>query len=281
MPKRYFNEQDYILDEKKQILKLRPEFHNFLLNNIKNKKGFKKFGGSSIGNILCADEKYKSEFAAFCFMSRLNLPPLQMKYINAGVAIEPKTFEVMKKALPNLDIQHIEAKDVNYDYFPKLEILGGVPDGLIPSKKMVLEMKAVGAKKQEEWEKDKNSGIPNDYKKQAQLYAYLLNYDYYSIVATYLHEEDYKEPQKVNLNERNIGQYVFKVDREKAKDDANKVIAFWKKYSQDGISPKYSLPEDADLVAFLRCKNIDEWKQLFEEWKSIGKVDKDIEFNWW
>lgn len=293
--RKFYNWQDYILDERKQTIKLTTNFHNTLLNSLGTFNGFKKFGGSSIGNVLETDS-FKSQFQAFCFMSRLSMPVLQTKYIDAGVAIEPKVFELMqnkfnemhqrdiKRGKASADSQptkviHIEAANVGYDYFKgKHDILGGVPDGLIPSKNIVVEVKTVQEKKKADWDAPNNK-VPLDYKKQAQLYAYLLGYDKYMIAAAFLKEEDYADPENFPINERYFATYPFKVDKKMAEDDANTIIEFWKRYSQLGESPKYNLTKDRDLVDYLRCHNEAEWKELFDRWKSLGKVDEDYEFN--
>ncbi|VEU76970.1 MAGa7180 family putative nuclease [Mycoplasmopsis columbina] len=271
--KRAYNGQEYFLDEKKQVLTLSPQYHYQLLDDTKIMQRFKKFGGSSIGNIFQTDA-FKSPFLAFCFIARLNLPPLQMKYINAGVALEPKVIEFLQQKFQNDEIKHIEAAEVGYDYFKNDRIIGGVPDGLIPSRKLVLELKAVGKKKRDAW---RAGNLPEDYKKQAQLYAYLLGYDYYSIVGTFLEENDYYDYDNVDF-EKQTDMFTFKVNKEMAQDDINEVKKFWTNYTQLGISPVYRLPRDNDQVEYLKCHNEEEWRELFNKWKTMGKIDEDINF---
>ncbi|MBU4690692.1 hypothetical protein KQ874_03245 [Mycoplasma sp. ES3157-GEN-MYC] len=277
MAKRKYNGVDYDLDVVNQTLKLRTQYHEDLLSKPAG-KGFKKFGGSSIGNIFETDS-FKGQFLAFLHMARLAPPIFVKKYVKAGEAVEPMVFDLMKKKFPKLDIEHIEASKVGYDYFKEThDIVGGVPDGLIPSKKIVLEMKAVQAKKQAIWEQNNNLNVPLDYRKQAELYAYLLGYPRYSIVATYLEEGDYEKPELIDLNQRNIAQYMFDVDQNKARDDLETIVKFWKYYSRTGISPKYDARRDAKVVEYLMCHNEQEWEELFNKWKRFGDVDEDIEF---
>lgn len=278
--RKYYNGVDYELDEKLQVVKLKPEFHRKLLNKqLWGKKGFKKFGGSSIADVLETDS-FKSNFAAFCHMAHLKMPVLVQKYVKAGIAIEPKIFEVMKKHFSNKEIIHLEAADYNFDYFnDKYEYLQGVPDGIMPNEKIVLEMKTVNEKKADIWGQPGKEvlSVPLDYRKQAQLYAYLLGYDRYSIVATFLKEEDYLEPENFPIEKRMIRQYMYKVDKNIAEDDIKKTIDFFKKYSTLGISPVYNPIRDRDQVEFLKCHNEKEWKDLLEQWKQVGKADKDYE----
>lgn len=274
----FYNGDYYVVDEKSQVVRLMPKFHNELLNGDPRFVGFKKFGGSSIADIFETDN-FKSQFNAFCHMTRLKMPVLQMKYIRAGVILEPKIFEYLDKIFgKKLDIEHIEAKQVDYDYFKDVEKIGGIPDGLIKSKKMVLEIKTVNEKKYPYWTANNNAGVPIDYRKQAQLYARLLNYKTYSIVALFLQDGDYDDPAGVNLTKRRMQNFNYKVNNAEADDDIKKIIKFYDYYSLSGQSPKYDLIKDADQVEYLKCRNRQEWKNLFERWKKEGKVDEDIDF---
>ncbi|UUM18997.1 MAGa7180 family putative nuclease [Mycoplasma sp. 1018B] len=276
LKKRAYNGKEYILDEENQVVRLSKDYHLKLLNSTNKFECFKKFGGSSIGDIFLTDN-FKSHFSAFCFIARLKMPALQLKYIKAGIELEPKVIEYLKSIWENETIEHIEASKVDYDYFKEQNIIGGVPDGLIKNKKIVLELKAVGAKKRKEWENE-NNNIPEDYKKQAQLYAHLLGYNHYMIVGTFLNENDYENTHLVDFKTQTQG-FLFKVNHEQAKDDIKVIKEFWLKYTQLGISPQYRLDRsDNDLVNYLKCHNENEWKELFNLWKEQGKIDEEIKF---
>ncbi|WP_029512985.1 MAGa7180 family putative nuclease [Mycoplasmopsis iners] len=271
--KRFYNGSEYFLDEHSQTLRLSNEYHQKLLDESNKWTRFKKIGGSSLGDVFETDA-FKSRFKAFCFISRLSMPALQMKYINAGVQLEPKVIDFLRTKLPKVEIQHIEAEKCGYDYFQDDRIIGGVPDGLIPQVKTVLELKAVGAKKEASW---LDSKMPEDYKKQAQLYAYLLGYTHYALVGTFLNEEDYYDTNRVNFNKQ-TQMFTFQVNKAVAEDDINEIKKFWLEYTQKGVSPQYKLPRDTDLVDYLRCRNEQEWEALFNKWKILKKVDEDIKF---
>ncbi|QBF34509.1 hypothetical protein EG856_01015 [Mycoplasmopsis phocirhinis] len=276
---RKYNGRDYVLDTVEQVVRLKKEYHENLLNNKPGSfTGFKKFGGSSIGNIFETDA-FKGQFLAFLHMARLSMPIFKKKYVRAGEAVEPKVFKVLKERFPDLDIQHIIASQVGYDYFKgHHEILGGVPDGLIPSKKIVLEMKSVQAKKQEIWEQNNNMNVPLDYRAQAELYAYLLGYKAYSIIAVFLEDQDYEDPENIDIYKRNIAQYNFKIDEIRAKKSADEIVKFWTDYSRIGVSPRYDLRRDNKVIQYLECHNEQEWENLFNQWKKEGDIDEDIEF---
>lgn len=75
------------------------------------------------------------------------MPVLSKKYINAGVVLEPKIFDVLRSSFKGLEIQNFVASEVEYDYFKGIDdVISGVPDGYIPSKKIILEIKTAGEK---------------------------------------------------------------------------------------------------------------------------------------
>lgn len=272
--RKYYNGVHYNVDEINQTVSLSFNFHKELLSFSKW-KGYKKLGGSSIPDVLQTDN-FKTQFNAFCHISRIKMPILKRKYVNAGTIIEPMVFDALRSMHPDVEIENYRAEDYEYDFFKgKDDILGGVPDGYIPSKKTVLEIKTSGEKKMSEWEKE----VPPAYRKQAQLYASLMNVDKYAIVVTFLRDEegDYDNPENYPIKKRNIRIYFFKVNPEEAKDDIQKIKEWYKEYTKKGISPKYNLTVDGDLVDYLKCKNEYEWQKLLNKWKLLGKADLDAQ----
>ncbi|UWV93725.1 hypothetical protein NW062_07565 [Mycoplasmopsis cynos] len=58
-----------------------------------------------------------------------------------------KIFDVLRSQFKNLEIQNYVVADVGYDYFSGIDdVISGVPDGYIPSKKTILEIKTAGEK---------------------------------------------------------------------------------------------------------------------------------------
>ena len=114
------------------------DFHNKLLNkNLWNKFGFKKIGGSSVGDVLETDD-FKSQFAAFARMSWIGLPILDRKYVDAGIDIEPKVVEAIEDKL-NLKVETFDPAKYNFDYFAdKDDVIGGLTDGFIRDKKIII-----------------------------------------------------------------------------------------------------------------------------------------------
>lgn len=269
IPKRHFyNNKDYFLDFEKKILILDPEFHEKLLNKkLWNRFGFKKIGGSSVGDVLAVD-KYKSQFQAFCRIAWCSLPILDKKYVNAGIKIEPKVVAALKETL-KVDIEQFPPEKYNFDYFEdKDEIIGGIPDGYINEKKIIIEIKTTGEKNYEQW---KQFGIPAGYLKQAQIYTYLMGVKKFWIVAAFLKEEDYLNPDQFPIKQRKLKNYPYILNEAQVLDDINTIKEWYKKYTKLGYSPAWDEEKDSDLIEYLKCENEQQYLELLEKWKIEGK----------
>ncbi|VEU59229.1 MAGa7180 family putative nuclease [Mesomycoplasma neurolyticum] len=270
--RKYYNGQHYFIDKEKKVLILEHNFFETLKKNKGNWNGFKKIGGSSLGDVLLTDS-FKSHFLAFVRISKLDMPILDKKYINAGIAIEPKVIKVIEKKLKK-KVTVYPPQNYQYDYFKdKDDIVGGIPDGYIEDLKLLIEIKTTQLKNLEKWEKDE---IPLSYLKQAQLYSYLMGVNEFAIVATFLKDEDYLKPENFPIEQRHIKVYKYKLNKSQVEDDIEKIKKWYKKYTEKGVSPKYDLKNDGDLLEYLECKNEAEWAELIDKWKKIGKI-KDIE----
>lgn len=266
--RKYYNNVHYKLDKETQTLTLLPDFHNLLLNKgLPFGRGFKKVGGSSLGDVLLTDG-FKSQFAAFCNISNLGLPVLDEKYIKAGIAIESKVIELIKETSKK-EVETFPPEKYNYDYFAdKDDVIGGIPDGYIPETKMVLEIKTTGEKNYDNWVK---YGPPLAYRKQAAQYTYLMGVKEFSIVGTFLKEEDYLHPEDYPIRERKTRNWKFEINLNEVQDDIAKIKEFYKKWTTEGTSPKYNPVIDADLLQWLECTNDEEWEQLKNKWIEVGK----------
>ncbi|WPB54722.1 hypothetical protein SAM46_01010 [Mycoplasmopsis verecunda] len=259
MPRKYFNKKDYTIDYKNQVLILSDELYSKLHSNNQFDK-YKKMGGSSIADILIKDA-FKNEFSAFCHITRLKLPVLTQKYVHAGVVLEPRIFDYLREKMPNVSIENYEAAAYNYDFFASDPIIGGVPDGFLPSKNMILEIKTAQEKKKDVWEKE---GVDPSYRKQAQLYSYLKGADSYAIVALFLKPElgDYEQPEEIDLAQRHMKTYPFKLNKQDALDDIKKIKDWYNFYTNTKTSPKFDLSINADQLEYLECASMEEWSNF-------------------
>lgn len=278
--RKYYNWVHYIVDSKSKQVRLLPEFFNSLSTaGVGGRNGFKKLGGSSIGDVLDMGG-FSSPFKAWTNYVRIGLPVLDRKYVDAGIHIEPKVIELLKQKNPDKVIFGIKAEDYGYDYVKTLDnsvtrsnpdikkYIGGVPDGFNQTDNAVIEIKTSGEKNIEKWQAN---GLPANYLRQAQYYAYLMEASRYAIVATFLKEEDYVDTHNYPINDRKKKVYTYTTNVAQASDDVRKSIEWYKKYVETGISPEFDPVSDSDVIEWLECRNEEEWLKLKDKWKAIGK----------
>ncbi|MXR06049.1 MAGa7180 family putative nuclease [Mesomycoplasma flocculare] len=266
--RKFYHKKDYFIDYEKQVLILEKSFHTKLLNKeFGFKTGFKKIGGTLIGEVLGLDN-FSSPFRAFVKISKLDMPILDRKYIDAGIAIEPLVIKAISEKL-KMEIETFPAEKFNYDYFKEDSVIGGVPDGFIAKTNTIIEIKTTGVKNFQKWGK-KGENLPQKYIKQAQLYSFLKKADKFAIVATFLEDLDYIDPSNFPIENRHIKAYSFNVNSQQVLDDITKIKEWYDYHTKLGTSPKFSAVIDAQILEYLSCENEEEWKNLWEKWtKSI------------
>lgn len=265
----FYNNKHYVIDREKKTVKLLPEFFEQLSKKqLWGKFGFKKVGGSSIGDVLEVDQ-FKSQFAAFCRLAWIGMPIMDRKYVDAGIAIEPKVVEAIEQ-MSGKKVSTYDPKEYQFDFFKgKDDVLGGLLDGFIEEDNLVIEIKTTGEKNLANWNK---WGVPQAYHKQSQLYAYMMNSPRYSIVATFLKEQDYLDPENYPIKERKIKNWTFDVDIKKAEDDIKKVKDWYYKVTASGESPQWDDQKDRDLLLWLEPTSPQEWELLKLKWIDAGKI---------
>ncbi|MBG0730920.1 MAGa7180 family putative nuclease [Mycoplasma sp. 'Moose RK'] len=262
--RKFYHKKDYFIDFEKQVLVLEKSFHEKLLaKKFAFNTGFKKIGGSLIGEVLGLDN-FSSPFRAFVKIAKLDMPILDTKYIDAGVAIEPLVIAAIFEKT-GFEIETFPPEKYNYDYFKEDPILGGIPDGFIKKTNTIIEVKTTGIKNLEKWGK-KGENLPQKYLKQAQLYSFLKKAKNFAIVATFLEDSDYENPQNFPIRKRPIRTYAFKVNEEQVLDDIQKIKKWYENFTQLGISPRFDPILDAKILEYLSCENQEEWKNLYENW---------------
>ncbi|ENY54181.1 Hypothetical protein MALK_0770 [Metamycoplasma alkalescens 14918] len=269
----HYNNKHYTINYQNKTIKLNDDYHQKLLAIKPGEfSGFRKITGSALGDILKLTP-FNSEFAAFARIANFSMPILDRKYVNAGIALEPKIINKIEQKY-NFKIERFEGSKYNFDYFKENELFGGLPDGYLKDQNLIIEIKTVGAKKFDLWN---NSNINLAYIKQAQLYSYLIKAKKFTIVAAFLEEEDYANPELVDINQRKIKNWFFDVNEKQVLDDMKKCENWYKKYTSLGISPKWNEQIDGDLIKYLECENFEQWKFLYLEWVKIGKAIPEYE----
>lgn len=226
-------------------------------------KKTKKITGTRFATILGLNP-WSTAFEMWCAVTKTYEVPFEDTiYTVAGKIIEPKQASYMEQSY-GLDI--VRPSDVwgeDYfkktygDFFPDSKHLGGMWDYLLKSEdgehiEAVLEMKTT--KRAEDWSKD----VPEYYALQAALYAYLLGVDDVIMVASFLEDNDYKNPDAYVPNASNTITVEFKVS-ERYPDFADKVTTvekWWADYVDTGVSPEYDEKKDAEILAALRTNTL-------------------------
>lgn len=225
-------------------------------------KKTKKVTGTRFATILGLNP-WSTEFEMWCAITKtFELPFEDTIYTKAGKAIEPKQADYMKKSYGMDIITPTDRYGKDYfnktwgDFFPESKHFGGMwdylgvdEDGTVDT---VLEMKTT--KRSEDWAND----IPEYYALQAALYAYLLGVDNVIMVASFLEEKDYENPEQYKPSVKNTITKEFKVS-ERYPDFADKVSRvekWWKDHVDSGISPVYDERKDAEILKALRTNSL-------------------------
>nr|DAD71004.1 MAG TPA: Exonuclease [Siphoviridae sp. ct5d86] len=233
-------------------------------------KKCKKITGTRFATILGLNP-WSTEFEMWCAITKTYEKPFEDTiYTIAGKTIEPKQAEYMEKSY-GMDI--VRPSDVwgeNYfsktygDFFPRHKHLGGMWDYLLKGEdgkvEAVLEMKTT--KRVEDWEND----IPDYYALQAALYAYLYGVDQVIMVASFLNDKDYDEPDQYVPNINNTITVEFKVSERYPNfaDTVAKVEQWWVDHVDTGVSPQYDEVKDADILKALRTNTVSDTDDISE-----------------
>lgn len=248
-------------------------------------KKTKKVTGTRFATILGLNP-WSTEFEMWCAITKtFELPFEDTIYTKAGKAIEPKQADYMKKSYGMDIITPTDRYGKDYfnktwgDFFPESKHFGGMwdylgvdEDGTVDT---VLEMKTT--KRSEDWAND----IPEYYALQAALYAYLLGVDNVIMVASFLEEKDYENPEQYKPSVKNTITKEFKVS-ERYPDFADKVSRvekWWKDHVDSGISPVYDERKDAEILKALRTNSLSpetDIKALIAEAEGLKKEVDEV-----
>lgn len=225
-------------------------------------KKCKKITGTRFATILGLNP-WSTAFEMWCAITKTYEKPFEDTiYTIAGKTIEPKQAEYMENSY-GMDI--IRPSDVwgkDYfsktygDFFPNQKHLGGMWDYLLKGEdgkvEAVLEMKTT--KRVEDWEDD----VPEYYALQAALYAYLYGVDQVIMVASFLSENDYDNPEDYVPNISNTVTKEFRVSERYPNfaDMVAQVEQWWTDHVDTGISPVFDETKDAEILKALMTNSV-------------------------
>lgn len=247
-------------------------------------KKTKKITGTRFATILGLNP-WSTAFEMWCAITKTYEKPFEDTiYTIAGKTIEPKQAAYMKKSYAMDILSPTDMWGADYfnktwgDFFPDSPHLGGMWDYLLKNDEdqhieAVLEMKTT--KRAEDWEND----VPEYYALQAALYAYLLGVDDVIMVASFLEEKDYEDPNKFKPSAANTITIEFKVS-ERYPDFAEKVAQveqWWADYVETGISPVYDEKKDAEILAALRTNTLSPETDIEALIKEAEGIKKELD----
>lgn len=254
----FYNNNHYTIDWENKLVVLSPEFHTTLLNNrLWGKMGFKKVGGSSIGNITGANP-YGSKFRESINIMRLDMPMFDTKYVDAGVAVEPKLISKMEESLGH-KLKTYPGPEYDYDAFKDVKHVGGLPDAISFEKDQLYELKTVGMKNYDKWN---TYGIPEHYRQQAALYDYLMfnKTRKPKIVAYFLQESDYANPAALELQQERMKVYATEYTQQEVEGWIQKASSFREMIMKHGVSYHFDEEKDKELLSYLMCENLGQYQ---------------------
>src|SRR5690606_2145569 len=162
------------------------------------------------------------------------------------------------------------------DFFPNSPIFSGMWDALAYNDKgeveSVIEIKTTG--RVEDWADGK---APHHYALQACLYAYLIGVDHVVMVASFLEDKDYINPEAFEPSVENTTMDVFLVSERYPQIDKFIEVAtqWWNEHVVTGISPPFDETADKEILAALR-KNVvesdEDLTSIIEEAEKLKNV---------
>lgn len=236
---------------------------------------------------ICGFNDWSTPFQSWCEITKTaKLPFEDSIYMQAGRAIEPKVIQYLKDNVSKRVTSPEEYfgnlyESVKYDFFKDAsKVFGGMWDAVITKPngdiKTVIEIKTT--KRVEDWQ----TAPPPYYLAQACLYAYLLGVDNVMMAVTFLADEDYAHPEKVEITTDNTKVYMFNLSMVEIYDRPFKEYIryaeeWWDYYVLQGQSPEFDEKRDADILKELRKTEPVEAEDLSAKIKAVMRLTEDLD----
>lgn len=237
----------------------------------------KKISATRFSKVLGCNH-WGDEFQAWCEIMKVAEPPFDgNKYTAAGQIIEPKLIDFCKSIVSPYIVTPGEYYDkalpVGFDFFGDNDTFGGmwdalafaVPnahdgDGNIPI--AVIECKTTS--RPQDWE----FGVPEHYKAQGLMYAYLLGVNDVWFPVAFLTPEDYANPQLFTCTDENTRVFHLRADTATITcedgivfnigDAINFAKNWWETYVDNNVSPVYNVRKDKEYLDIIRTMDADD-----------------------
>ena len=239
-----------------------------------NLSHFKKITGGRIASILGLN-KYVTPFRVWLSIVNLYKEEMDVTLAHVGHTIEPKIRDFVSQQL-NINFKSYDPFAIKWDVFKENKIFGGIPDGepiddngnfLYDAGKPMLEIKTSSfdglvykkidgtlvlqkdengfpiikekMAKYKSWFDPKTNElkINDEYAYQLALYLFLRKTNYGIFAICFLNLDDYKNPEKFQINNHIIKLKEMYVDLEQFGIIIEKVKKWYENYVVKGISP--------------------------------------------
>ena len=271
--------EDFVIENNE--IKLTPKYIEA------NKHKFKKITGSRFASVLGMNN-FSTSVKTWAMMVGIYTEPMDQMIADAGNVIEPKIKNYVEETTGIKYMQYNPMK-VGFDIFKENPIFGGIPDGepvdengnvnyatwpMLEIKTSSIDsflykkqnnlfvlqkdengepiIKSVGTKRQKWFSADNNVIIPDEYKFQLGLYCYLRNITKGLFAVCFLTKDDYVNPYKCDVHDREIQLVEFNVDLNSFKYWVDKAEQWYKEYITQGHSPKLKIEDQDWLKAELK-----------------------------
>ncbi len=234
----------------------------------------KKITGTRFASILGLDV-WNSPFKTWCAITRTYEEPfVENQYTRAGKAIEPLVIDYLNRTyffdglvtpVDRWGPNYFEKTRGNFFDHP---ILGGMWDALYYNEdgKLASVVEIKTTKRVEDWEK----GAPIHYALQGCLYAYLLGVDHVVMVASFLEDGDYDNPEMFEPSAENtmVDDFLISERYPNFEKQVQAALDWWDAHVKTGLSPAFDERVDRDILAELRTSAVspdDELQTLLGE----------------
>lgn len=199
----------------------------------------KKITGTRLATILGLN-KFSSPFSAWTEMVGLYKPKYDDKYLRVGNVLEKPIIRAIED-MYDFNIRTFDKYEIKFDNFKSNPIFGGLVDGIDYERKTLIEIKTTQEKNMRYWKKE----VPIEYWYQAQLYAYLANMNEILFGVCFVKEEDYINPEKINIDEREIR--IYPVEKANIKVEMQEAINWYKNHILTYSSPEFNAESEKDM----------------------------------